>query len=115
MSGSHFLPAIACTAVLLLFVGVSAVEPKSVADADPNADSGFVSMFDGESLKGWTVMPDTAAKAWKVEDGMIVGDGDKGRSYLVFDQKEIGDFEMKLSYLFPGEGNSGISIRAQAR
>jgi hypothetical protein len=43
---------------------------------------------------------------------MIVGNGDKGRSYLVFENREIADFEMKFCYRFPGKGNSGVNIRA---
>ncbi len=81
--------------------------------AEPAAEAGFVSIFDGKSLKGWSVVPANAQKAWTVKDGMIVGDGDKGRSYLVFDRKDIADLELKFSYRFPGKGNSGVSIRAR--
>ena len=76
-------------------------------------DDGFVSMFDGKSLNGWTEMLSHGENAWFVRDGMIVGDGDKGRGYLAFDQGEIADFEMKFSYRFPGEGNSGLNLRAR--
>ena len=92
-------------AVLLIHAGASAVEP--------DVETGFVSMFDGKSLDDWTVMPATAAKAWTSQDGMIVGEGDKGRSYLVYGNKEIADFELKFSYRFPGKGNSGVNIRAR--
>ena len=95
----------AVSAVLLLSGGVSA--------ADPQVETGFVSMFDGKSLRGWSAMPAKAANPWTVKDGMIVGDGHKGRSYLVYDKREIADFELKFSYRFPGEGNSGVSIRAR--
>ena len=78
-----------------------------------SADDGFVSMFDGKSLSGWDVAPPGASKAWTVRDGLIVGDGDRGRSYLVYKKHDIVNLEMKLSYRFPGKGNSGISIRAQ--
>ncbi len=88
------------------------VSPNCFA-ADPESESGFVSMFDGESLGGWTVMPATATQAWSAKDGMIVGVGGEHRSYLSYDKTEIADFEMKLSYRFPGEGNSGVSIRAR--
>jgi hypothetical protein len=81
--------------------------------AQQQLDSGFIRMFDGESLAGWSVMPAGAAEAWTVQDGMIVGDGDKGRSYLTYNNKEIADFELKFSYRFPGKGNSGVSIRAR--
>ena len=73
---------------------------------------GFVSIFDGKTLNGWEVLPAETAPAWTVKDGMIVGDGDKGVGYLTFEKKEIADMELKLSYRFPGKGNSGISIRA---
>ena len=73
---------------------------------------GFVSIFDGKTLNGWEVLPAETASAWTVKDGMIVGVGDKGKGYLTYKNKEIADLEIKLSYRFPGKGNSGISIRA---
>lgn len=84
----------------------------AVAD-DARSDSGFVSMFDGKTLSGWEVTPADAQQAWSVSDGMIVGKGAAGRSYLVYENHDIADFELKLSYRFPGDGNSGISIRAR--
>jgi len=91
--------------VLLISIYTSAEEQKS--------EPGFLSIFDGKSLKGWSPMPAKTAKAWTVKEGMIVGDGDKGRGYLVYAEKELADFELKLSYRFPGKGNSGISVRAR--
>ena len=76
------------------------------------AEDGFMTIFDGKTLKGWEAMPSDTAKAWIVESGMIIGDGDKGRGYLVFEERNIADLELKFSYRFPGEGNSGVSIRA---
>ena len=86
--------------------------PRGFA-AEQKLEQGFVSMFDGKSLEGWTVTPSKASKAWWMEDGMIIGQGGKGRSYLEYDRKDIADFEMRFSYRFPGEGNSGVSIRAR--
>ena len=74
---------------------------------------GFVSMFDGKTLKGWEATPARTAGAWTVKDGMIVGNGDKGRGYLTFAaNKNVADLEMKFSYRFPGKGNSGVNIRS---
>lgn len=99
----------------LLIIGCCACSNASSTGtkATANDDEGFVSIFDGTSLNGWEVMPARASKAWWAQNGMIVGEGDKGRSYLVFENRQIADFELKLSYRFPGEGNSGISIRAR--
>jgi hypothetical protein len=76
-------------------------------------EDGFVSIFDGKTLRGWEALPAKTAPAWTVENGMIVGNGDQGQGYLTYENREIADLEIKLSYRFPGEGNSGISIRAR--
>lgn len=74
---------------------------------------GFISIFDGKTLKGWEATPAKTAPAWTVKKGMIVGNGDKGRGYLTYiPNKNVADLEMKFSYRFPGKGNSGVNIRA---
>ena len=74
---------------------------------------GFISIFDGKTLKGWEAMPAKTAPDWTVKDGLIVGKGDHGRGYLTYTpNKNVADLEMKFSYRFPGKGNSGVSIRA---
>jgi hypothetical protein len=75
-------------------------------------DKEFVKIFDGKTLDGWEAMPAKTAPAWTVEDGMIVGNGAKARSYIVYQNKEVADLELKFAYRFPGKGNSGVSIRA---
>jgi hypothetical protein len=84
---------------------------SATGDAD-RYEPGFVSIFDGKTLEGWEEMPAIPKKAWRVVDGMIVGEGDMGRGYLVYEKKDLADFELKLHYRFPGQGNSGISVRA---
>ncbi len=113
---------------LLVALGVSAFATTHEADEAKPADGdrkstdekteskdeeGFLSIFDGKTLKGWEAIPAKTTKAWTVKGGMIVGDGDKGRGYLVYEKKQIADLELKLSYRFPAKGNSGISIRAR--
>ena len=75
-------------------------------------EKGFVKMFDGKTLDGWEAMPAKTAPAWTVEDGMIVGNGAKARSYIVYRNKEVADLELKFAYRFPSKGNSGVNIRA---
>jgi len=75
-------------------------------------EKGFVKMFDGKTLDGWEAMPAKTAPAWTVEDGTIVGNGAKARSYIVYRNKEVADLELKFAYRFPGKGNSGVNIRA---
>ena len=90
----------------LLFVVILTTAQASEKD-------GFVSMFAGKTLKGWEATPARTAGAWTVKDGMIGGNGDKGRGYLTFAaNKNVADLEMKFSYRFPGKGNSGVNIRS---
>lgn len=96
-----------------LLFGSCAVLILAPAVAEEGKDGGFVTIFDGKTLKGWEETPAREAPAWKVVDGVIEGDGDKGRGYLTYEKKDLADFELKLRYRFPGKGNSGISIRAR--
>ena len=78
------------------------------------AAGGFVSLFDGKTLAGWNVEPEAKASDWTVRDGVIVGRGDKGHSYLAWKDKGLADFELTLSYRLPtGKGNTGIDIRGR--
>ena len=96
------IPFIFTVMVALLTIQVTAAKP----------DKGFIKIFDGKTLDGWEAMPAKTAFAWSVEDGMIVGNGAKARSYIVYQNKEVADLELKFAYRFPGKGNSGVSIRA---
>ncbi len=74
------------------------------------------SFCESSTAKHWRVGPPSfpqASEAWYVRDDYIVGEGKKGRCYLIYDgNRDIADFELKFSYRFPGEGNSGVNIRA---
>ena len=80
---------------------------------DFNDHEGYVSLFDGVSLKGWDGNP----KFWRVEDGAIVGESTaqnpSGNSYLVYHGTEAKDFTMKLRIKVEGSGGSGIQYRSK--
>lgn len=76
-------------------------------------EQGFRPLFDGRTLNGWRVQPQTAADAWSVGDGVIVGTGRRGRCYLEWgNNQNVADFDLRLQYRFEGKGNSGVNIRA---
>lgn len=96
---------------LLAIIG-AVVALSGLLQAADKEEKGFVSIFDGKTLKGWE--DDGKNPAWYVKDGVIEGDGDKGRGYLVYENKELSNFELKFSYRFPKKrGNSGVSVRAK--
>jgi hypothetical protein len=76
-------------------------------------EKGFVSIFDGKSLKGW----DGDTKYWRVENGNLVGEITpetllKTNSFVVWQGGEPGDFELKGSFKITEKGNSGINYRS---
>ena len=78
---------------------------------------GFVPLFDGKSLKGWSA-PDMSY--WSVEDGAITARSTeekpcKYNQFLVWQPGRVDDFELKLNFRIQGgpSANSGIQIRSE--
>lgn len=84
----------------------------SMAPCLATADEGFVSIFDGASLEGWSCRPESQSVDWSVRDGSIVGSGQGKESYLLFGE-QLGDFELKFQYRLRGKGNTGVEVRGQ--
>ncbi len=81
---------------------------------DPSDSIDSVSLFDGKTLEGWSVVPAATAADWSVRQGAIVGLGSANRlSYLVWKDDKLTDFELRLRYRLLTNGNSGVEIRAQ--
>ena len=77
-------------------------------------DDGWVSMFNGKTLAGWTQKNGFATYA--VVDGVIRGTTTEGspNSFLCT-VKEYGDFELEFEVKVHNELNSGVQIRSQTR
>ena len=93
--------------VVLLCIPVFANAQKGDAD-------GWVSMFNGKSLEGWTQKNGWAS--YRVEDGAIVGTTSEGspNSFLC-SVKKYGDFELEFEVKVDNRLNSGVQIRSQTR
>jgi hypothetical protein len=85
-------------------------EPSPVDFGD---HQGYVSLFDGKSLKGWDGNP----KFWRVEGGAIVGESTpanpSGNSYIVYRGLVAKDFTLKFEIKIEGDGGSGIQYRSK--
>ncbi|GEM_PF-1325888 len=84
-------------------------EPKLAAIESP-AEVGFVSLFNGRDLTGWSGDP----RYWSVKDGAIVGEANdtKDNSFLIWTNGTPANFELRFSFTFP-EGNSGVAYRGE--
>lgn len=80
-----------------------------------------VSLFDGQTLKGWKVFPSEFQEIWKVKDGVIIGgDGEKkiAENNYLHTEKEYEDFEFRCLFRLSGDPstgmiNSGIQYRSK--
>lgn len=77
------------------------------------AEDGFVSLFDGKTLKGW----EGNLQAFHLEDGAIVGGTLKEkipRNEFLCTEREYGDFELRLKFKVLGKGaNAGVQFRTR--
>jgi Domain of Unknown Function (DUF1080) len=78
-----------------------------------NDHRGYVSLFDGVSLKGWDGNP----KFWRVEGAAIVGESTpenpSGNTYIVYRDVEAKDFTLKFEIKIEGTGGSGFQYRCK--
>jgi 3-keto-disaccharide hydrolase len=83
------------------------------APLDFNDHTGYASLFDGVSLKGW----DGNSKFWRVENGAIVGESTptnpSGNNYIVYRDLVAKDFTLTFEIKVEGNGGSGIQYRSQ--
>ena len=78
------------------------------------AEDGFVSLFNGQDLTGWTIKGGDAK--YSVEDGTIVGIvNDAHRNTFLCSEKEYENFIFKAEFKFDQNFNSGIQFRSKAR
>lgn len=88
---------------------------RSVPGTEPAPDlPGFVSLFNGRNLAGWTGDP----RLWSVQEGAITGQTTPEiriteNNFLIW-KDEVEDFELRLKFKLEG-GNSGIYYRARLR
>ena len=89
--------------------------PESSALVGARADKdGFVSVFDGKSLRQWS----GDKKYWSVKDGAITGvtDGSlKMNRFLTWENSTIRNFELHVKVKVTAGGNSGIQYRGTSR
>jgi len=77
-------------------------------------DDGFVTIFDGKTLNGWTGDP----THWRVENGNLVGEITpatilKRNSFIIWQGGKPADFELTLDVKITKDGNSGINYRSE--
>lgn len=100
--------ACAALAVLIFTVaGARAATRPAQALSPAEAEAGWIQLFDGETLFGWT--PRGAAR-WEVVDGCLQPESGTGGGFLCT-TSEFADFELHAEFWIDGEANSGVFLR----
>lgn len=99
-------------AAFLLLASQLIADDKKIAD-DP--DRGFVPLFDGKSLDGWTPQDPATASAFKVDDGAILCNG--AFTHLFYSGKvndaKFKNFELRAEFKMAPNSNSGIFFHTE--
>lgn len=85
------------------FAGLLVVVSARAADSE----EGFVPLFDGKTFNGWKIA-EPEKKSWRIEDGVIVANGDSSHLFYVGDEKPFKDFEFKVDVMTEPGSNGGI-------
>ena len=100
---------------LIVFFVLQICNPGHIfAQAAQSDEEGFVQIFDGETLNGWSGDEDY----WSVEDGALTGvtDGSlKANSFIVWQEATIKNFDLRVKVKITAGGNSGLQYRGKLR
>ncbi len=93
-----------------------------LASAARAADDGWITLFDGKTLKGWHKNPARIGHGtggqWTVEDGVLVGQQDppgNGNGGILLTDRKFGDFELVIDMKPDWGVCSGLFLRSNDR
>jgi hypothetical protein len=72
-----------------------------------DSEAGFVQIFDGKSFNGWKIA-EPEKKSWRIEDGVIVANGEPSHLFYEGDGQPFKDFEFKVDVMTGPGSNGGI-------
>jgi hypothetical protein len=95
----------AIIAISLLICGIGLLAASSSRDAAAQAEAGWITLFNGQSLEDWSPI---GTANWKLEDGVLVADN--GNGFMV-SKTSYGDFQLRVEFWIEDKTNSGVFIR----
>lgn len=113
-SSSMAAAAPALALVLLLMGGCADVdrEVERTVGAGVDADTAWVTLFDGSSLEQWRgYQRDDVPSGWRIEDGALTFAPGEGEGGDLVTREQYDDFELELEWRISEGGNSGIFYR----
>ncbi|NND98628.1 MAG: DUF1080 domain-containing protein [Pirellulaceae bacterium] len=93
----------------LLFAGllcIAAIPPNSYGES-PKVETGFVSLFNGESFEGWKKSEENS-DSWKIEEGKLMCDGERCHLFYDGELAPFKNFHFKADVMTTPGSNAGI-------
>lgn len=92
--------------LVVLVIVIASVHSLHAAEVPEHEQrDGFVPIFDGETLTGWS----NALDGYAVEEGAITCIAERGGN--LFTDREFGDFVLRFEFRVPPGGNNGVGLR----
>jgi serine/threonine protein kinase/formylglycine-generating enzyme required for sulfatase activity len=84
----------------------------AVTETPAVSADGYVSLFSGKNLSGWAADPSQQG-AWHVENGLLVGGGPAGASFLYSDRADYKNFRLRIEARLKGDDYTGLWVRTE--
>ena len=95
----------------LATAGLVPAAVRALHAQSPGVEPGFVSLFDGQTLAGWSVQ-EGPASAFRAVDGAIVVDQGSNFPTWLRSDKQYENFDFRCEFFLQGWTNSGIYLHA---
>jgi hypothetical protein len=95
----------------LLGIGAVLVSASWGAAGDEQVEEGFVSLWDGTSLEGWTISENQ--DSWSIQDGAIVAKGERSHLFYTGELAPFKNFELRVDCKTEANSNGGIYFHTQ--
>jgi hypothetical protein len=95
----------------LVAAGIVPAAARALQAQSPALEPGFVSLFDGHTLDGWSVR-EGPASAFKVLDGAIVVDQGSNFPTWLRSDRQYENFDFRCEFFLEGWMNSGVYLHA---
>jgi hypothetical protein len=102
---------ILAAAILVLHLSCFSQEKENILTPEELA-TGWINLFDGETLDGWKAYNGNEPQSWSVKDNAIYCDGKEGGDDLMT-VEAYADFDLRFEWKIGENGNSGVIYRTR--
>ncbi|MBD3675207.1 MAG: DUF1080 domain-containing protein [Planctomycetaceae bacterium] len=93
------------------FLALCALTLFATQSANAADEDGWITLFDGSSLKGWKASENK--DAWTLKDGILTCHGERSHLFYVGKHAPFKNFELKVEVMAEKNSNSGIYFHTE--